>query len=68
LLSDSYLVVQDQRDSNDAAQKSTTLATQGLTTFLRASIQYKISKTKLSISMMAVTPATESTKASLASC
>jgi hypothetical protein len=29
--------------------------------------QYKISKTKLSISMIAVTPATESTKASLAS-
>jgi hypothetical protein len=29
--------------------------------------QYKISKTKLSISMMAATPATESTKASLAS-
>jgi hypothetical protein len=29
--------------------------------------QYKISKIKLSISMIAVTPATESTKASLAS-
>jgi hypothetical protein len=31
------------------------------------STQYKISKIKLSISMIAVTPAAESTKASLAS-
>jgi hypothetical protein len=35
LLRESYSAIQDQRNGDDAARKSTTLATQGLNTFLR---------------------------------
>jgi hypothetical protein len=34
-LCEDYSAVQDQRDGHDAARKCTTLATQGLTVFLR---------------------------------
>jgi hypothetical protein len=45
-LCEDYSAVQDQRDGHDAARKCTTLATQGLTVFLRC-IKHWISQSSL---------------------
>jgi hypothetical protein len=76
LLRDGYSAVQDQRNCDNGCTKPhhafgafalhQTLVSQTALVFEQTA-QYKISKIKLSISMIAVTPATARTKASLAS-